>query len=816
MRRRGIAAGACAIAGWMALGVLPAGAHAAARADAPTAVPAGARPLPTVSPTPQSISRSGEDATVTGRVLLVVDEHTDAAARDRAVRELKQHGAARVDNVSPDDVPRASAGLLTVRLGPAERPDIADALGATAVPDHAEGYALRVSGGKPRPEIALGGTDAAGQFYAVQTLRQLFQRADDGWKVAGAQVSDYPSMPLRGTIEGFYGPPWTTAERLDQLDFLGDMKSNTYIYAPKDDPYHRDKWREPYPPAKLDELRELIDRARADHVRFTFAVSPGGSICYSDPADTKALTDKMQAMYDAGVRSFSIPLDDISYTSWNCPGDADKFGAPGRAAAARAQVDLLNTVQRTFIAERPGTNPLQMVPTEYGDLTDTAYKQTIRATLDPAVQVMWTGTDVVPSEITNAQAAKAAELFGRKVFVWDNYPVNDFARTAGRLLLAPYAKREPGLSDHVSGVVSNPMNQEAASKLAVFTMSDFSWHDRGYDPDRSGRQAALYLAAGDRRTADAVQVFVDLNHMAPTFGSQPWQPQAPVFGAELDRFWQEYGSDAGRAINEFRPSVRTVARAPGIIRDGVPDRLFLSDAARWLDATQLWGRSMEHGLNALAALDAHHADEAAQERESMDSLAATASQIMVDPAQQGQLGPVKIGDPFIEDFVARVDNLHDASMGLPPLRELAHGKPATQSSDYDWGGTFPFGADKSVDGDLSDFSTTSGGEAQPWWQVDLGSSADLEKIKIYNRTDCCAERTKDYYVLVSDQPFSGTLADQLDKPGVWSHHETDQAASPTTIATTAKGRYVRVWLAATTPVELNMAEVQVYGRAGEG
>ncbi|WP_206641292.1 beta-N-acetylglucosaminidase domain-containing protein [Nonomuraea polychroma] len=37
-----------------------------------------------------------------------------------------------------------------------------------------------------------------------------------------------------------------------------------------------------------------------------------------------------------------------------------------------------------------------MVPTEYGDLTDTAYKQTMRATLDPAVVVMWTGTDVVP------------------------------------------------------------------------------------------------------------------------------------------------------------------------------------------------------------------------------------------------------------------------------------------------------------------------------------------------------------------------------------------------------------------------------------
>lgn len=36
---------------------------------------------------------------------------------------------------------------------------------------------------------------------------------------------------------------------------------------------------------------------------------------------------------------------------------------------------------------------------------------------------MWTGTDVVPPSITNQQAEGAAKLFGRKVFVCDNYPV---------------------------------------------------------------------------------------------------------------------------------------------------------------------------------------------------------------------------------------------------------------------------------------------------------------------------------------------------------------------------------------------------------
>ncbi|WP_244177883.1 beta-N-acetylglucosaminidase domain-containing protein, partial [Streptomyces atriruber] len=132
----------------------------------------------------------------------------------------------RAHGVRDIDVRGKASGRapLTFLLGPATRPDIAEALGGTDVPEQPEGYALRVA----HRTVALGGTDAAGQFYAVQSLRQLVTRTS----VAGAVVSDHPAMPLRGSIEGFYGPPWTETERLDQLDFLGDTKANTYVYAP--------------------------------------------------------------------------------------------------------------------------------------------------------------------------------------------------------------------------------------------------------------------------------------------------------------------------------------------------------------------------------------------------------------------------------------------------------------------------------------------------------------------------------------------------------------------------------------------------------
>lgn len=703
------------------------------------AAPASETPLPPVSPTPQSISRTGAGTPVTDRVFVVAGDRTDDAARDRLVRELKAHGADRVDVVAPGALPPAAHGLLTVRLGPAGRSDIAPALGTTTVPDHPEAYALRVSAAKPRSQITLGGTDPAGQFYAVQTLRQLFVPGDDAWKVAGAQVSDFPSMPLRGTIEGFYGPPWTHAERMDQMDFYGDVKANTYIYAPKDDPYHRDKWREPYPAGKLTELGELVDRARANHVRFTFAVSPGQSICYSDPADRKALTAKLQSLYDLGTRAFSVPLDDISYTRWNCEEDRAAYGAPGRAAAAKAQVDLLNDLQHGFIAGHEGARPLQMVPTEYGDLTDTSYKQYLRANLDPAVEVMWTGTAVVPPQITNVQADKAAELFGRKVFVWDNYPVNDFGNTSGRLLLAPYDKREAGLSDHLSGIVANPMNQPYASKVAVFGVADFTWNDRAYDAEKNWPRAMSYLAGGDREATEALLVFGDLEHMAPTFGATPWQPQAPELDRRVDAFWQAW--DAGRheeATEALRAYATAIEEAPGVIRSGAVQEGFTVDAAPWLDATQLWGEAMVTMLDALQARQEGDKDKADQLLAESKTLQDQARSVRVDPPRnRWGKAPVKVGDGVLDTFLTEAEiqlSLWDVpGAGRQNLAPKGTATASGVEQDLD-----RLAARHVNDGDLGT-RWASGYSDDAWVQVELAAPTKVAAVTLAWEAACATE-----------------------------------------------------------------------------
>ncbi|MCD2443080.1 beta-N-acetylglucosaminidase domain-containing protein [Agromyces sp. SYSU K20354] len=719
IRRTLATAGVCAVALAGVLVPLPAAA----------APPAG--PLPAVSPTPQWIDRAGGDINVPGRVEIVVDDGTDAAALAELRETLGEHGVDRID----ERVKATGTAPLTITLGAASRADIAAALGETDVPDHAEGYALRADASKgPLGTIALGGVDGAGQYYAVKTLDQLFVPKDDGgYRIAGASVSDYPSMPLRGTIEGFYGNPWTHEERVDQLEFYGDVKANTYVYAPKDDPYHRDRWREPYPADKLAELGDLVTTATANHVRFTFALSPGNTVCYSSDADYQALTSKLQQMYDLGVRAFNIPLDDIDYGRWHCDGDRTAFGAPSGRTAGIAQATFLDRVQREFIETHEGAYPLQMVPTEYYNTTDSGYKSALRG-MDEDVIVMWTGEGVVPQSVTVAQAQKAATVFGGPTFLWDNYPVNDYGNTSGRLLLAPYDKREAGLGEYLSGIVSNPMNQAAASKIAIFGVADFTWNDEAYDAGANWSQALRYVANEDAATTAALRVFADLNHLAPSFGA-PWQPQAPELSAAIAGFWEQWDAgDKTEAVADLREYAEAIAAAPAAIRSGPTDPAFLADASPWLDATTLWGQATVQLLDAVQArIDGDEAT-SAELAATAKSTAAQAAATVVDPADNSWgKAKVRIADGVLDLFHGRIGFTLAMWEAGDVVNVAPQGTATASSVEVPQFGT------KNVNDDNLSTRWASGYSDDSWVQVKLAEPTVVRGITLNWESACANE-----------------------------------------------------------------------------
>ena len=357
----------------------------------------------------------------------------------------------------------------TVSLTIGERGDAAVAAYENLIPEKGEGYYLSVS-----PEgVVIAGNDAAGTYYGVQTYLQVAAAAE----VQAVTITDWPEVGDRGVVEGFYGNPWSHQDRLRQFEFYGRTKMNVYIYGPKDDPYHRGQWREPYPEAEAKLISELATAAAANKVRFVWALHPGGDIQWTD-ADRKASVDKLEKMYALGVRAFAIFFDDI-------------FGA--EQSKGDKQAEYLNYLNAEFIKKHDDVAPLIMCPTQYNKAytggSDT-YLNALGTTLDKESHVMWTGNSVVDM-IGKGDMEWINSRIKRNAYIWLNYPVNDYC--ISHMLMGPTYGNDLDIASMLGGFTSNPMEYAEASMVSLYSIGDYCWNMDAYDADASWESAIKYL-----------------------------------------------------------------------------------------------------------------------------------------------------------------------------------------------------------------------------------------------------------------------------------------------------------------------------------
>lgn len=603
-------------------------------AASPAADPVGATP-PSVWPRPHSLRANGAPVEVTGEVALVADEAADPYAVE-AVRELLREAGARRFTAPGASRPE---GALVVRVGRERAPDDRH----HALP--AGGYALTVGKGT----VSLMGADGAGQFHAVQTLRQLLR--PDG-TIGAVVVRDWPGTAVRGITEGFYGTPWTHRQRLGQLDFMGRTKQNRYLYAPGEDLLRQARWREPYPAQRRAEFRELAERARSNHVTLGWAVAPGQALCFASDDDLRALTGKLDAMWALGFRAFQLQFQDVSYSEWHCGADADRFGS-GPEAAARAQAHVANAVARHLAGRHPDSAALSLMPTEYYEDGSTAYRRALAHALDAGVEVAWTGVGVVPRTITGGQLAEAREAFGHPLVTMDNYPVNDYA--PGRIFLGPYQGREPAVAAGSAALLANAMEQPEASRVPLFTAADFAWNPRGYRPQESWRAAVADLAGGDARREKALTALAG-NVASSVLGGTESAYLRPL----LEEFWRS--RQTARGTDETGAAVRLRAAFTGLRE--LPGRLsgtaLAAEVAPWSDRLARYG---EAGTTALDMLRAQQAGDAAA--------AWTAYRKLGGQRDAAGAARVTVGEGVLEPFLSRAQKAYRSWAGLdhePPAR----------------------------------------------------------------------------------------------------------------------------------------------------
>jgi hyaluronoglucosaminidase len=350
-----------------------------------------------------------------------------------------------------------------------------------------------------------------------------------------------PSFRIRGVIEGFYGKPWSHSQRKKSLNFFARHNMNTFILAPKDDPWQRFDWRTPFSASFLELTQELVEISKKLLIDLSVCVSPGLTVCYSSQEDVDALLVRYRQLHSIGVRRFGLLLDDIS-GELQYESDRKQF-----TSIAQAHSIFSNSVAAE-LTKLDSSNTLFVCPLQYHGRGHEPYISELGNKLDKNIDLMWTGRQICSEYLEVFDAVKFFEETSKQPFYWDNYPVNDVAMVH-QLHVGPIQKRDADLGKHARGLVANPMDRFESSLIPLATIADYLWDSKNYDPDESWNYAMDELIP-NRTDRDAIRRL-----FRNCFESCLAVDAAPDFGALLGKVtlaWRTgQALEAAQVLEEF-------------------------------------------------------------------------------------------------------------------------------------------------------------------------------------------------------------------------------------------------------------------------
>jgi hypothetical protein len=306
---------------------------------------------------------------------------------------------------------------------------------------------------------------------------------------------------------------------------------------------------------------------------------------------------KLRPFVDAGSRTVMISFDDVTKVLTD-PRDLAAYGG-GDEGFGRANGDFLSR-----LAERlPGTRVLT-VGADYSGTSDTPYLTGLRATLAPAVDVMWTGVSIPSQAFTPGDARAYGEAIGRRPVVWDNWTNNDTAGNFGgldavRIFLGPY-KRDPAVAGELRGFFFNPMNEADLNQLPLATAGDWMRDPRRYRERSSWLRAVRELAGGGRAgraRREPLRAFAEAS-----YSTKLDFDDAPTFARRSRAFLERYTRGPGWVAvhTQLLRELRLAESADRALR-GMPNRAFADQAAPFLGATRQAAGTGRLGTELLAA-----------------------------------------------------------------------------------------------------------------------------------------------------------------------------------------------------------------------
>ena len=312
--------------------------------------------------------------------------------------------------------------------------------------------------------------------------------------------------------------------------------------------------------------------------------------------DYDATVKKFEQLRKIGVHSFYFALDD---TAPRVNYDADRQQFPEHGPWTQlpdAQAYYLNKVQTEYIKAHQ-LKDLQMVPTNYSGSARDPYKTELEVRLNRNIRMQWTGEGMFSNHVTTASVQQAKTTYNTdRLFIWDNFPVNDSQRD--RLFLNPLENSDADLYKYLEGFTSNPMIEPYASMIALQGYADYTWNPPQHHPQKS-QESIIRELAGTYALASKLTTFVDLN-----LGWKPYRPESvesPALSKDLKGFWNGLGSGNNLCTADLAHRVSTLKALPKDL-SGIAEKGFFNDSKPWIDVTGQWASMVDYDMAALQAL----------------------------------------------------------------------------------------------------------------------------------------------------------------------------------------------------------------------
>jgi hyaluronoglucosaminidase len=264
---------------------------------------------------------------------------------------------------------------------------------------------------------------------------------------------------MLGIIEGYFGRSWSWEDRASVVNRLAPAGYAFFHYAPKIEAKLRRDWQQLHDSTEGSAIAAFADHCRAHKVRFGIGLTPYGAHLDFDAAAKDAMKAKLAQFDEWGIQDLAILFDDMR-------GDFPNLAE--RQAELVAFACTHSQASRYFMCPSYYSND-PVLDRVFGKRPD-GYLETLGKLLDPAVEVYWTGEEVCSPEISCGHLGDIAAQLGRKVSLWDNYPVNDGPRMSQYLHLRAFTGRPANLGQHVSYHAINPASQPTLGCIPALTL----------------------------------------------------------------------------------------------------------------------------------------------------------------------------------------------------------------------------------------------------------------------------------------------------------------------------------------------------------